>query len=97
MIHKIAHYKVRQNKLGLVKPVIESFVAAVKANERMTYYAAYSHTEDPTRYVHIMSFPDEAAEKKHQTAVYTKQFVSVLYPNCEESPVFTDLVLRATT
>lgn len=42
-------------------------------------------------FVHLMAFSDQSDEERHQTAPYTMDFVEVLYPNCEEQPVFTDL------
>ncbi|MEX0647324.1 MAG: hypothetical protein WD139_06035 [Balneolaceae bacterium] len=39
-----------------------------------------------------MAFPDETAQKLHQTADYTKKFVDILYPHCEKEPEFTPIV-----
>ena len=97
MIHKIVHYKVKSDKLGLAVRAIQTFVQAIRADEPHTFYEAYQHKDDPTRFVHTMSFPDEAAEKYHQTSAHTKAFVDVLYPNCEVLPKFTDLSQIETT
>ncbi len=71
-------------------------MAAIRADEPRTHYVAYG-TPDPTVFLHTMRFPDEAAEKYHQTAPHTQAFVEVLYPNCDEQPVFTDLTTFAST
>jgi quinol monooxygenase YgiN len=97
MIHKIVHYKVKADKLDLALPAIQTFVQAIRAGEPRTFYEAYQHKDDPTLFVHTMSFPDEASEKYHQTSAHTQAFVQVLYPNCEPPPKFTDLSLVEST
>lgn len=38
-----------------------------------------------------MVFTDKKAESRHRNAEYTKKFVEILYPHCEEKPEFYDL------
>lgn len=96
MIHKIARYKVREAELKTVEQAITEFVDAIAENEPHTLYEAYQ-SDDSVSFVHFMSFPDQEAEKTHQTAPYTTKFVQVLYPRCEEAPAFTDLKLVRST
>ena len=96
MISKIARYKVQKEKLEGVKKAVMEFVEAIAKNELQTLYEAYQ-SDDDVSFVHFMSFPDGSAEKNHQTAAHTMKFVEALYPNCEESPVFTDLKLVRST
>ncbi len=97
MIFKIVHYQVEKDKLDLVRPAIEKFVRAIRAAEPDTFYEAYVHAQDATKYFHIMSFADAKAERAHQTAPHTNEFVAILYPNCSVQPHFTDLSLVETT
>jgi quinol monooxygenase YgiN len=69
---------------------IEMFVRAVRENEPDTFYEAF-RKESSLEFVHIMKFPNEEAEKQHTSAPYASEFVEILYPNCEEQPVFTNL------
>lgn len=96
VIWKIVHYKVQPDKLARIRRAIEDFVGAIGQSEPQTFYEAYQ-AEDGRSFVHIMSFPDEATEKFHQSAPHTLRFVEVLYPSCEEAPVFTTLSLVGTT
>jgi quinol monooxygenase YgiN len=95
MIRKIARYQVKAEFDQEVIAVIEAFVAAIGLHEPETFYAAYRQGEERW-FLHYMSFPDEAAEAKHQKAAYTMKFVDALYPNCEVQPKFTDLPLVAS-
>lgn len=92
MIRKIARYTVRPGKLPEVEDAIKKFVAAVSRAEPETIYTAY-RIEDGVTFIHFMAFPDAEAERNHQTAPYTKNFVEALYPNCEEEPSFMALTL----
>jgi quinol monooxygenase YgiN len=97
MLYLKVTYKVKPDQLETVRQIIDEFVAGIRANEPTTYYEAFSHPEEPLKFTHFMAFVDEAAQKYHQTAPHTENFVSVLYPNCDEQPVFTKLNLVATT
>jgi quinol monooxygenase YgiN len=83
-------YRVKSGQIGAVEAAIRQFVAAIAISEPGTTYDAY-RIQGEDRFVHFMAFPDPAAEKAHQTAPYTLQFVEVLYPNCEIKPQFFDL------
>jgi len=96
MIYKIVHYKMKPDKGEVAVEALEKFVAGIAADEPETFYEAYQ-AEDGVSFVNIMRFPDETAEKYHQSAPHTMKFVEVLYPNCEEMPVFTALNLVKST
>ncbi len=96
MIRKMVRYKVQPGKLDLVKEAIAAFVEAIAARELETRYEAFE-TEEDRVFVHVMAFADEAGEAFHQSAPHTLAFVEVLYPNCEEAPVFTNLRLLHAT
>lgn len=88
MIRLIAEYQVKEGTEQEVLSVIREFVATVHREEPYTEYRAF-RLGDSRDFLHIMAFPDEAAQKKHQEADYTRRFAEVLYPNCEEEPKFT--------
>ncbi len=96
MIRKIATYKVKHDQVDAVLGAVTEFVNAIARHEPASNYSAYQ-TEDGVSFVHIMSFPTEADEQAHRSALHTEAFVAALYPHCEEPPVFTDLELVATT
>lgn len=96
MIHKIVHYKMKADKVDVAIEALEKFVAGIAADEPETFYEAYQ-SEDEVSFVNVMAFPDEMAEKYHQSAPHTMKFVDIIYPNCEEMPVFTTLKLVKST
>ncbi len=96
MIRKIARYVVKEGEVEEVKSAVEKFVSAIKSYEPDTVYHAYQ-ADDGLTFVHLMAFPDTDAEENHRTAAHTSSFVDVVYPRCEETPVFDDLSLISTT
>ena len=90
MIIKIVEYEIKEGKLQVVKAAIEKFTKTIQSHEPQTFYEAYQR-EDSLEFVHIMKFPDAAAEEAHKGAEYTQDFVKILYPRCEIKPQFTNL------
>jgi quinol monooxygenase YgiN len=91
MIHKIAMYKIKEEKLDEVLNAVQKFVNNVKGNEPSTVYNAFQFSEDNLSFIHFMSFKSEADEEKHKNAKYTEEFVKILYPTCVKEPEFKDL------
>jgi quinol monooxygenase YgiN len=96
MIYKIVRYKMKLGRGAVAVEALKDFVAGIAADEPETFYEAYQ-AEDGVSFVNMMRFPDETAEKYHQSAPHTMKFVEILYPNCEEMPVFTTLNLVKST
>lgn len=97
MIHKIARYKVKPEKLAEAHEAIKEFVAAVKENEPGTLlYHAYQE-RNSFHFYHIMTFADSKAEEAHRNSEHTKKLVAELYPICDEPPRFGDLKLLASS
>jgi quinol monooxygenase YgiN len=92
MIRQMAEYRIKEGTLDTVQTAVKKFVAAVHHAEPETEYTPY-RVGDSNQFIHVMAFVDEAAQKRHQKAEYTLQFVKVLYPNCEEMPTFTPLTV----
>ncbi|OGZ45568.1 MAG: hypothetical protein A3C84_04800 [Candidatus Ryanbacteria bacterium RIFCSPHIGHO2_02_FULL_48_12] len=93
MIHKLAQFTVREGKLDSAESAIRAFVSAVKASEPDTVIYAAFKKPDGYSFVHIMSFRDEEAERRHRLSEHAKLFTSALYPLCVEPPSFVDLAL----
>ena len=59
-------------------------------------YAAWQQADDPTRFIHLFIFEDEAAHARHGESAAVRQFESVYRPELADGPVrFTDYVLVA--
>jgi quinol monooxygenase YgiN len=96
MIHKIARYRVRPEKLAEAHQAITEFVAAVKSLEKDTIlYQAYQQ-RGSFDFFHIMCFSDNASEEAHRNSEHVRKFIAALYPICEEPPHFGDLRLLAS-
>jgi quinol monooxygenase YgiN len=90
-IRQLAHYQVKAESLELCPRAIREFVAYVRANEDGTLrYEVWQEKEDPTRFVHIFTFRDEAADKTHSESEAVKKFSSILYPECLAPVEFID-------
>ena len=80
-ICQLAHYQVKASGIDKVKQAIDEFVSYIRANEPGTQvYLAWQHHDDPTRFVHVFIFADEAAQTIHSQSEQVKQFESVYTP-----------------
>lgn len=97
-IYQTAHYQVRASAVDKVKAAIAEFVAYVAQNEPgSTMYAAWQQEDDPTKFVHLFEFADEAAHQAHGKSDAVRQFEAVYVPELVGGPVvFTDYRLIAT-
>ena len=65
-IYQTAHYQVNASAVDKVTAAIAEFVEYVAANEPgSVMYTAWQQADDPTKFVHLFEFADEAA---HQAA-----------------------------
>jgi quinol monooxygenase YgiN len=97
-IYQTAHYRVNEAAVDRVKEAITEFVRYVAKSEPGTrLYSSWQQQDDPTRFVHLFIFEDEAAHRTHGGSSAVRQFESVYQPELTEGPVvFTDYVLVAT-
>jgi len=95
-IAKTAAFAVRPESLARCEEVIRKFVDDVTSQEAGTrVYVSLRERRDPTRFVHVMVFEDEAAEAAHRDAERTHRFTAALYPHTMEGVAFTDCSLVA--
>jgi len=80
-----------------VKKAIKEFVTYVQANEPGTQmYLAWQQTDDPTHFLHLFIFEDEAAQVRHGESDAVKRFEAVYGPELVGEEVdFTDYVMVA--
>jgi quinol monooxygenase YgiN len=97
-IFQTAHYQVKESAVEKVKAAIEEFVRYVQDNEPHTkFYASWQQQNDPTRFVHLFIFEDEAAHTVHGGSAAVRKFESVYSPELVGGPVvFTDYLDVAT-
>jgi len=91
-IFQTAHYQVEAAALPEVTAAIVEFVEYVRANEPGTkLYAAWQQQSDPTSFVHLFEFEDEAAHVAHGQSAAVREFESHYAPYLVGGPVvFTD-------
>ena len=88
----MVNFKVKSSALDEAKILIRDYVEQIILNEEDTLlYRSLQEKNDPTRFVHFMTFKDEYSENQHSKSNYTQEFVDELYPLCDEEPKFTDL------
>ena len=97
-IFQTAHYQVRPEAVDRVRSAIAEFVDYVAANEpgsRM--YTAWQQKDDPTKFVHLFEFADEAAQEAHGRSEAVRRFEAVYQPELTAGPVvFTNYLQVAT-
>ena len=97
-IYQTAHYQVNAAAVDKVRAAIETFVKYVEGNEPGTkMYSAWQQQSDPTKFVHLFTFEDEAAHEIHGSSDAVRQFEAVYTPELVGGPVvFTDYLQVAT-
>jgi len=97
-IYQTAHYAIRPEGLAAVKEAITEFVDYVTKNEPGSrLYASWQQADDPTQFVHLFIFADEAAHRAHGESAAVRQFEAVYRPYLAAGPVvFTDYTQIAT-
>ncbi len=90
-IRQLARYEVRPEALDRCLAAIHEFVAYLQAHEPGTMrYEVWQEEKHPTRFVHIFTFRDEAADRAHSESAEVKKFAGVLYPACIAPVEFID-------
>lgn len=94
-IYQTGGYQVKPSAVNKVKEAIREFVAYVQANESGTQmYLAWQEKNDPTRFLHLFIFADEAAQGSHGQSEAVKRFESIYSPELVGGEVvFTDYEL----
>lgn len=87
-IYQLAHYQVKPDAVEKVKAAIDEFVAYVTENEPgSVMYRAWQSQDDPTTFVHLFEFADEAAHAAHGGSAAVRRFESVYTPELAAGPV----------
>ena|SRR5438105_1369946 len=94
-IFQTGGYQVNPSAVNKVKQAIEEFVHYVHTNEPGTQmYLAWQEKSDPTRFLHLFIFADEAAQTRHGQSEAVRRFESVYSPELVgREVVFTDYEL----
>jgi quinol monooxygenase YgiN len=90
-VYQTARYQITA-EADVVKAAIKTFVAYVASNEPGSrLFAAWQEVDDPTKFVHLFIFEDEAAHQAHGTSEAVAAFEAVYRPQLVAGPVvFTD-------
>ena len=96
--YQTAHYQVNASAVEKVKAAIAEFVVHVADNEPDTrMYIAWQQKDDPTKFVHLFEFADDAAHETHGSSDAVHRFEAAYGPELAGGPVvFTDFVLVAS-
>jgi len=97
-IYQTATYQVRPQAVPKVRQAIEEFVRYVQANEPGTQmYVAWQQQTEPTRFIHLFIFKDEAAQTIHSESAAVQHFESIYSPELVGGDVvFIDFDLVAS-
>ena len=96
-IYMTAQYQVHPSKIEKVKESIRPLVEHVKNHEPLTtIYIAQQQILNPSKFMHILRFEDEAALKIHQSSPVSARFVQSVYPKTLNPIEFMEYNLIAT-
>ena len=96
MKYTMAKYTVKPETVKAVKRAIAEFVEEVRKYEPRTLYVVFREEGQHT-FVHWMCFENEAAERRHSQAQYSKRFAHKLAPTFVGKAAFSEFGLFATT
>jgi len=96
-IYESGGYRVKASAVDKVKRAIKEFVEYVQAHEPGTQmYLAWQQKDDPTRFLHLFIFENEAARTRHGQSDAVKKFESVYGPELVGGDVvFTEFEMVA--
>ena len=96
-IYQTGGYRVKAAAVDKVKQAITDFVAYLQANEPATrMYLAWQQTDDPTHFLHLFIFEDEAAQVRHGQSEAVRRFEAIYSPELVGEDVeFTDYTMVA--
>lgn len=87
-IFETGSYRVRSTAVASVKRAIVEFVHYLRSAEPGTQlYLAWQSAEDPTRFLHLFIFEDEAARARHGRSEAVARFESVYGPELDGGEV----------
>ncbi|HEY2952757.1 MAG TPA: hypothetical protein VGK40_09250, partial [Verrucomicrobiae bacterium] len=92
MPYTVAEYTVVPAKLKAVQKALSEFVAQVRQHEPRTLYLVFSD-DIKCSFVHVMSFENAEAERKHSQSLYVERFARTVSPHCVGRPVFSEMSL----
>jgi len=97
-IYQTAHYQVHPGAVEKVKAAIVEFVEYVTEHEPGTrIYTAWQQESDPTKFVHLFEFADDAAHQAHGASAAVRKFEEAYQPELAAGPVvFTDYLQIAS-
>jgi len=88
-VYGTARFSVKPEALDRCRSAIEEFVSYVRASEPGTkLYLSLQDRADPTRFLHLFAFEDEAAEHVHSNSDAVKRFTDALYPETVDGVTF---------
>lgn len=96
-IYITAQYQVHPKKVEQTKDSIQQLVEHVKVHEPLTtIYIAQQEIMNPSKFMHILRFEDEAALTIHQSSPASARFVKTVYPQTLKPIEFVEYNLIAT-
>jgi quinol monooxygenase YgiN len=92
MKHTLSRFTVKPEKIRETKRALAELVVAIREHEPKTLFLVF-RAESNNAFLLLMSFENEAAERRHAQSRYVAQFARKLLPLCGGKPIFSELNL----
>lgn len=97
MVCKTVHYQVKPEGLETVEAAMHDYAAYLSKNFSDCLWWTASESKDSTRFVTLITAPNEARDEALRACEGTKTFVDILYAHTIGEVRFTDVTLTATS
>lgn len=96
-IFQTGAYQVKSSGVEKVKQAIAEFVKYVQQHETGSeMYLAWQQQDDPTKFIHLFIFKDQAAQQRHGESDAVRRFEAAYTPELAGGEVvFTDYTMIA--
>lgn len=89
-VRRVARFTVREDTRDRAEAAIREFVEHTRTESGTLRYESIRFDATPNRFLHLMEFVDEEAERAHGSSEAVRRFTDALYPLCSEGPAFED-------
>lgn len=82
----LLEYKIKPGNFDKVSELIQKLIEHIQTEEDTLLYSPFHYKLEPNKFIHVISFENEAAEAKHMNSETVKKFMGELELICISQP-----------